>query len=48
MPVRDDTGTVVAAVSLYGPAYRLSPQAAPSLGAELAEAVTAAAALALG
>ena len=48
VPVRTEGGAVVAAVSLYGPAYRLSPDAAPELGAELAEAVSAAAALALG
>ena len=48
VPVRAEGGAVVAAVSLYGPAYRLSPDAAPELAAELAEAVSAAAALALG
>ena len=48
VPVRNEDGMVVAAVSLYGPAYRLNPQAAPELGAELADAVSAGAALALG
>jgi len=48
VPVRDDAGTVVAAVGLYGPAYRLNPEATPNLGAELARTVAAGAALALG
>ncbi|MGB1506062.1 MAG: IclR family transcriptional regulator [Acidimicrobiales bacterium] len=39
---------IVAAVSLYGPAYRLSPTAAPDLGAQLADAVRVGAAIALG
>ncbi len=48
VPVRNERGIVVAAVSLYGPAYRLSPSAAPHLGAQLADAVDAGAAIALG
>lgn len=46
-PVVDSAGTLVAAISLYGPAYRLNPIAAPALGAQLAAAVDAAAAIAL-
>jgi DNA-binding IclR family transcriptional regulator len=46
-PVVDSAGTVVAAISLYGPAYRLNPEAAPLLGTHLAAAVAAAATLAL-
>ncbi len=48
VPVRNEDGAVVAAVSLYGPAYRLSPDTAPALAAELADAVSTGAALALG
>lgn len=40
-------GTIVAAVSLYGPAYRLNPETRPLLGRQLADAVDAGGALAL-
>ncbi|MGZ0219492.1 MAG: IclR family transcriptional regulator [Acidimicrobiales bacterium] len=48
VPVIDTEGSVVAAISLYGPAYRLNPTTAPGLGAQLAAIVTAAATIALG
>lgn len=48
VPVCDERGHLVAAISLYGPAYRLSPAATPDLGRQLAETVTAGAALAIG
>lgn len=47
-PVVDSEGTIVAAISLYGPAYRLNPIAAPELGGQLAGIVNAAASIALG
>jgi len=46
-PVRDPEGSIVAAISLYGPAYRLNPDEAPDLGAQLAATVSAGAAIAL-
>lgn len=46
-PVRS-AGGVVAAVSLYGPAYRLNPGARPELGAALRDAVEAGRTLAIG
>ena len=46
VPVRVD-GNVVAAISLYGPAYRLNPDARPTLGPELLDAVEAGGSLAL-
>lgn len=46
-PVIDSTGSVVAAISLYGPAYRLNQTAAPALGSHLAATTTTAAAIAL-
>lgn len=39
VPVRDARGEVVAAMSLYGPAYRLSEAALPGLGAAFAALV---------
>ncbi len=47
-PVVDADGDMVAAISLYGPAYRLNPDRAASLGTELAEKVDSAASIALG
>jgi len=36
-PVLDDAGDLVATISLFGPTYRLSPEATPNLGAEFTE-----------
>ena len=48
VPIIDAAGAVVAAISLYGPAYRLNPNTAPDLGTQLATVVAAATAIALG
>jgi DNA-binding IclR family transcriptional regulator len=48
VPIIDAAGAVVAAISLYGPAYRLNPTTAPDLGTQLATVVAAATAIALG
>lgn len=48
VPVHDERGGVVAAISLYGPSYRLNPETAPRLGDQLADLVDRGVALALG
>lgn len=48
VPVHDDHGHLVAAISLYGPAYRLGPAVTPDLGQQLADAVAVGVSLALG
>jgi DNA-binding IclR family transcriptional regulator len=47
-PVRDVDGTVVAIATLYGPAYRLSAETSPTLGATLATYVAERSAALLG
>lgn len=48
VPVLDADGSLIAAVSLYGPAYRLDPVSRPGLAADLVRAVNARTAIALG
>lgn len=39
-PIHSADGTLVAVAALYGPSYRLSPEARPTLGEDLRELVT--------
>lgn len=48
VPVRSSTGELLAVATLYGPAYRLNPDATPDLGAALARFVAARTATILG
>ena len=48
VPDRDADGSVVAVATLYGPAYRLSAEASPSLGPAVAAFVAERSAALLG
>lgn len=48
VPVRSPSGELLAVATLYGPAYRLNPEATPELGTAVADFVAARAATILG